>query len=197
MKIEIKQGDCLKKMREMGSDSVNSVLCDPPYGLKFLGKSFDDLGEGKQQREWHVQWLREAHRVLKEGGIIRAFSSSRTVHHLLGAMNDVGFCDVSVEIWWHKEGLPKSLNVSKTIDKQKGLKQPIIGYRPIAYSDSDCWGVPNKNGLSNGYMFGLGQVGIGGVRPVYGSVSPEAKAWEGFGSNLKPSFEPIVVGVKR
>ena len=197
MKLVLQNGDCLNLLAELSPNSVESVLCDPPYGLRFLGKSFDDLGEGSQQKGWHIQWVKEAYRVLKKGGVLRAFSSSRTVHHLLGAIMEVGFSEVSVDIWWHKEGMPKSLRVSKAIDKQKGFTQPIVGYRPIAYSDSDCWGVPNKSGVANGNMFGLGFVEVGGVRPVYGSVSEEAKQWEGTGSALKPSFEPIVVGYKK
>ena len=55
-----------------------------------MDKDFDDLGDGHQQIEWHVQWLEEAYRVLRYGGIIRAFCGTRTIHYLLAAMVECG-----------------------------------------------------------------------------------------------------------
>jgi hypothetical protein len=91
-------GDCVAKMKEMADESVDAVLCDPPYGLKFMNKDFDDLGEGKQQREWHVQWVKEAFRVLKPNGVMKAFGGTRTYQHLLAAMAEVGF-SVDLSVW--------------------------------------------------------------------------------------------------
>ena len=67
---------------------MDSVLCDP-YGLKFEIGDFDDLGDGRQQVDWHILWVREVHRVLKPDGVLRV--CSRTVHYLLAAMGECGF----------------------------------------------------------------------------------------------------------
>ena len=79
--LNLMNGDCVEKMKELEDNSVDAILCDPPYGLKFMNKDFDDLGEGKQQREWHVQWVREAFRVLKPNGVMKAFGGTRTYQH--------------------------------------------------------------------------------------------------------------------
>lgn len=97
--LTLMNGDCVAKMKELADESIDAVLCDPPYGLKFMNKDFDDLGEGKQQKEWHVQWVREAYRVLKPNGVIKAFGGTRTYQHLLAAMAEVGFKNLSLDSW--------------------------------------------------------------------------------------------------
>lgn len=99
MKATVLQGNCVDRLGEMESESIDSFVSDPPYGLKFMNKAFDDLGDGAQQREWHRQWLDQAFRVLKKGGVIKAFSGSRTYHHLAKAMYDAGFRELRVEAW--------------------------------------------------------------------------------------------------
>ena len=75
--VEIKIGDCVDRLKDLEDSSVDSIICDPPYGLKFM-KEWDDIGDGSQQREWHRAWLLEAHRVLKPNGVLKAFSGTRT-----------------------------------------------------------------------------------------------------------------------
>ena len=114
----LRGGDCVSLMAELKESSVSAILCDPPYGLKFFTsnkKGFDNLGEGKSQSEWHMRWLSESFRVLKKGGVIRAFSSNRTMHRLLFAMDAAGFSDVSVDQWLYVSGRPKSVDVAKSI----------------------------------------------------------------------------------
>ena len=122
------KGDCLEKMKEIESDSVKGVLCDPPYGLKFMDKAFDDLGEGRQQIDWHVGWLLEAYRVLEKGGVIRAFCGTRTIHYPVAAMAEVGFQSLSVESWNYVNAFGKPLTISKDLDRQEGNKREIIGW---------------------------------------------------------------------
>jgi site-specific DNA-methyltransferase (adenine-specific) len=108
-------------MADADPESIDAIVCDPPYGLRFMGKAFDDLGDGALQREWHVQWLRQAIRVLKPGGVIKAFGGTRTFHHMAAAMEDVGFVLVpgsELEAWTYGSGFPKSQNVEKVLRKQ-------------------------------------------------------------------------------
>jgi hypothetical protein len=78
----IHHGLCIDVMRTFEADSIDALVSDPPYGLKFQGAVFDNLGEGSQQREWHRQWAVEALRVLKPGAYALAFGGARTYHHL-------------------------------------------------------------------------------------------------------------------
>ena len=81
--IQIKIGDCSERLKDLEDNSVDAIICDPPYGLKFMSKGWDDIGDGAQQREWHRRWLSQAYRVLKPSGVLKAFSGTRTFHHLL------------------------------------------------------------------------------------------------------------------
>lgn len=119
--LTLMNGDCVAKMKELDDNSIDAILCDPPYGLKFMNKDFDDLGEGKQQKDWHVQWVREAYRVLKPNGVMKAFGGTRTYQHLLAAMAEVGF-EVSLIGWVYGSGFPKSLNISKKMDSSYAKK---------------------------------------------------------------------------
>ena len=122
--IEIKIGDCAERLKDLEDNSVDYIISDPPYGLKFMSKGWDNIGEGSQQREWHRKWLTEAHRVLKPNGVIKAFSGSRTFRHLIAMMEEIGFANLRVEAWSYGSGFPKSHNISKAIDTSLGA---IIG----------------------------------------------------------------------
>ena len=148
--MKILNGNCIDRMKEMDSNSIDAIVSDPPYGLKFMGKNWDDMGEGSSQRKWHEEWLKEAFRVLKSGGVIKAFSGTRTFHHLMGAMESVGFSDLRLEAWNYGSGFPKSLNIYKAIDKAEELVE----------------------------------------------TTPEAQQWRGWGTALKPAWEPICIGRK-
>ena len=93
------QGDNLESFAKIDNGTVYSIVCDPPYGLKFMAKDWDSIGEGADQREWHRAWLTEAYRVLKPNGVIKAFSGTKTFHHLVYTMQEVGFTQVKVEAW--------------------------------------------------------------------------------------------------
>jgi len=107
-----------------------------------MGKGWDDMGEGAQQREWHKAWLAQAYRVLKPNGLILAFNGTRTHHHLSMAMQVVGFTDLSLRCWSYGSGFPKSLNVSKSLEKtayarkEKAIKEALMakGFPTIVWS---------------------------------------------------------------
>jgi site-specific DNA-methyltransferase (adenine-specific) len=176
-------------MARITEGSVDAIVCDPPYGLEFMGKKFDSLGEGTKQQEWHAQWLRQAHRVLRPGGVIKAFGGTRTFHRLAAAMAEVGFQDIGLEAWTYSSGFPKSLNISKSIDKTLGKKRKVIGTRKSAFGNaeesetndgSNLWSKPSTKTIE-----------LTGE-----AVSDLAKKWEGWGTALKPAWEPICVGRK-
>ena len=181
--IEIKIGDCTERLKDLEDNSVDAIICDPPYGLKFLSKGWDDIGKGSQQREWHRKWLTEAHRILKPNGLIKAFSGTRTFHHLIAMMEEIGFSDLRVEAWAYGSGFPKSLNLSKALDKKNGTLK-IVGQ-----------GRAGKNAL--GQDSGYNKTYNPHTYDIVEANSEGAKTWEGWGTALKPAWEPICIGVKQ
>lgn len=105
-------GDCVEAMAAIEPESVDAVVCDPPYELGFMGKSWDSSGVAFDPKTWEA-----ALRVLKPGGHLLAFGGTRTVHRIAVAIEDAGF-DIRDQIaWMFGSGFPKSLDVSKGIDK--------------------------------------------------------------------------------
>lgn len=123
------------------ADSFDAVLCDPPYGLKFMGKAWD---HGVPSADiWTA-----VHRTLKPGAHILAFGGTRTFHRLACAIEDAGFGVRDCLMWLYGSGFPKSANVSKQLGKINGA---------------------------------------GGA----------TKLWQGYGTALKPAWEPIVLAMKK
>ena len=113
--FDLWHGDCIEVMRGLPADSVDSVVTDPPYELGFMGKGWDNSGIAYRVEVWA-----EALRVLKPGGHLLAFGGTRTAHRLACAIEDAGF-DIRDSIaWMYGSGFPKSLDVSKAIDKNNG-----------------------------------------------------------------------------
>ena len=207
MKATVLQGNCIDRLVEMEDESIGGFISDPPYGLRFMSKKFDDLGDGAQQREWHKKWLEQAFRVLKKGGVIKAFSGTRTYHHLVKAMSDVGFEQIRVEAWVYGSGFPKSHNISKAFDRiherETGEVGEVIGFTKGV-------GGENMNDIVNGKDVrttdddggkGVGAYGTGAKQvavdvPVREWVTEDAKTWDGWGTALKPAFEPVIIGYK-
>lgn len=168
-------GDCLVGMGLLEDSSVDSVVCDPPYGLSFMGKKWDyDVPS--------VDIWRECYRVLKPGGYLLAFAGTRTQHRMAVNIEDAGFEIRDMIAWVYGSGFPKSHNVSVSIDKlhghgNRGKAIPTAS----SYQASD---VEQENKLTSNPV------------PPYEAKSDDAKKWEGWGTALKPSLEPITVARK-
>ena len=116
-KQEIIQGDCLQVMRGMPENSIDFVVCDPPYGINFMNRQFDRF---KDQAAFNSEYWKEALRICKPGAMLAAFGGSRTHHHLMMALEQAGWEIRDVIMWIYGSGFPKSLDVSKAIDKRGG-----------------------------------------------------------------------------
>ena len=122
MGVSLRLGDCIDVMRGMPDASVDSIVTDPPYELGFMGKGWDKSGIANNVEMWA-----EALRVLKPGGHLLAFSGTRTYHRMVCAIEDAGF-EVRDQIGWaYGSGFPKSLDVSKAIDKRGGAQVAWFG----------------------------------------------------------------------
>lgn len=186
--VTVLLGDCLDRLRELPDNSIDSVVTDPPYGLGFMGKEWDALPPGRE-------WAEECLRVLKPGGHLLAFGGTRTWHRLAVAIEDAGFELRDSIAWMYGSGFPKSMDVSKAIDKQLGAERPVVGTRSRpkfakgrGHGRNDD-GSPVYRGVNGGH-----EGTIEHAQTVAGS--DEARQWQGWGTALKPAFEPIVVARK-
>jgi len=170
-------GDCREILRGLADNSVDSVVTDPPYELGFMGKKWDSTGIAYDVTVWE-----ECLRVLKPGGHVLAFGGSRTFHRMAVAIEDAGFEIRDSIAWMYGSGFPKSLDVSKAIDKAAGYQGEVIGTETVDV------------GIQGGSMH-AGRSQKLEEREIR-ELSSEAKQWEGWGTALKPAFEPIVVGRK-
>lgn len=178
-RVTLHLGDCREVMAGMPDNSVDSVVCDPPYELGFMGKSWDASGIAYDAAMWA-----EALRVLKPGGHLLAFSGSRTYHRMTCAIEDAGF-EVRDQIMWvYGSGFPKSLDVSKAIDKAAGATREVVGLSRFA----------SRRPNGTGGVHSVGIAGDGGSTTA--PATPDAHQWQGFGTALKPAHEPICVARK-
>ena len=120
MAFKIHNANCLDVLRQMPDNSVDAVVTDPPYGLSFMGKKWDyDVPS--------VEIWAECLRVLKPGGHLLAFAGTRTQHRMAVHIEDAGFEIRDMIAWVYGSGFPKSLDVSKAIDKHGGVSVAWFG----------------------------------------------------------------------
>ncbi len=108
-------GDCREVMAQLPPDQIHACVTDPPYELGFMGKSWDSTGVASTAATWEA-----VGRVLRPGGHLAAFAGSRTYHRIAGAIDDAGFEIRDMLLWMYGSGFPKSLDISKCIDKAGG-----------------------------------------------------------------------------
>jgi len=208
---QILLGDCLEVLRTLPDESVDSIVTDPPYGLGTHEPTVDEIllylqgsqlntGGDFMGHDWFIPspavW-RECYRVLKPGGHLLSFGGTRTFDLISLGLRAAGFENrdtvasqfgVTTLQWVHGQGFPKSLNVGKTLDKMAGAERKVIG---------------RKSDPRYQYEFrGTSAAPMGNVDPrrerqdhalLTEPATEEAKQWEGYGTALKPSWEPILV----
>ena len=172
-------GDALEVLKGIPADSFDSCVTDPPYGLGFMGKAWDKSGIANNVDLW-----REVLRVLKPGAHLLSFGGSRTYHRMACAIEDAGFEIRDQIMWIYGSGFPKSLDVSKAIDKAAGAVREVVGFDPVAAKRAAAVG-------TNAFGDYKGQTG-----DVTATATDAAKQWEGWGTALKPAHEPICVARK-
>jgi DNA modification methylase len=176
MIYEMHLGDCLQSMRAMPDNSVDSIVTDPPYGLSFMGKRWDYDVPG-------VGVWAECLRVLKPGGHLLAFAGTRTQHRMAVRIEDAGFEIRDLIAWVYGSGFPKSLDVSKAIDKAAGAEREVVGENPTFR--------PNTRGN--------GTDGFRDRRTEASITAPATEAarqWQGWGTALKPALETVTFASK-
>jgi DNA modification methylase len=158
-------------LRDCADCFFDSCVTDPPYGLNFMGKKWD-------YEVPKVEQFREIFRVLKHGAHILVACGTRTQHRMACAIEDAGFEIRDVITWHYGSGFPKSLDISKQIDKQSGAEREIVG--------DGKWNARKVNGSLSENSVGLTtQNDFKETKPA----TPEAKQWNGWGTALKPATE--------
>jgi DNA modification methylase len=188
MAFTIHHGDCRKVMATLDADSVDAVVCDPPYGLSFMGKGWDHGVPGEE-------FWTEALRVAKPGAHLLAFGGTRTYHRLACAIEDAGWEIRDCVMWVYGSGFPKSHDVSKAIDKAAGAERTM--------RINERWAERYPNGPGGNLNSGSDDQQYGQLNRVSGNplltsdpVTPAAQQWAGWGTALKPAWEPIIVARK-
>lgn len=216
-------GDCAEQMRTLADNSIDAIVTDPPYGLAFMGAKWDNFGgkscgndsieerkrKAKEYRETHkgcgnypnshsssptrdemanfqsamIPIFAEALRVAKPGAHLLAFGGTRTYHRLACAIEDAGWEVRDCIMWVYGSGFPKSMDVSKAIDKTMGAERPVVGQKT---GKSDIRGGKFVESVGKPYL----------TLDITAPATPEAAAWNGWGTCLKPAVEPIVVARK-
>lgn len=179
----IAHGDVLACLRELPSNEFDALLCDPPYGFRFMGKAWDyDVPS--------VDVWREALRVLKPGAPLVSFGGARTFHRIAIGIEDAGFELRDCLMWLYGKGFPKSQNIGLAIDKAAGATRAIVGTRTLT-------GNAALTTAEKGGTYGV-QVRSVPARevPVTAPATDLAQAWDGYGTALKPAWEPIILARK-
>lgn len=180
--IKVYNDDNINVLSNMEDNSIDSVVTDPPYGIGFMNKSWDEETPGKNVFE-------ECLRILKPGGFLLCFSSARTYHKTAIAIEDAGFEIKDQILWLYGSGFPKSMNIGKELDKKLGKDSEVVGKRKHpTLKDTDK--LEEQANAAHGENKWSREWYI--TKPV----SDLAKKYEGYGTNLKPAHEPIVMARK-
>jgi hypothetical protein len=187
--IQIYNGEILawsvqeaERIKSGKSAPYHAVLCDPPYGIAFMGKEWDDAGGPEAFQVSAKFWGQALKPLLHPGALVFLFAGTRMWHRLAAGMEDAGFHLWDTLMWLHGQGFPKAQDISKLIDKSIGAEQLIIGTKqkgssPLPGNHDGNWADGQKDGEYS----------------VSVSVSELGKPWAGHKTpQLKPAWEPVL-----
>ena len=188
--FELLKGDCLERIKEIQDASIDSIVTDPPYEIDFMGKGWDRSGIA-----YNVELWRECLRVLKPGGHLIGFCATRTIHGMTSAIEEAGFQIRDMIMWCFESGFPKSTAVDQQIDRKLGK----FDQRPVLKVNEMTEGNMKMALVSEN----ISTKGNGGYNDpnrsewaVTAPATPEAAQWFGWGTALKPSYEPAILARK-
>ena len=192
-------GDCRVSMAAMDASSVDAIVTDPPYGLASgPTTTLEDAqgGRGFMGKKWDrgvpgVTFWAEALRVAKPGAYLLAFGGTRAFHRMAVAIEDAGWEIRDCCCWVYGSGFPKSLDASKAIDRAAGAEREVVGSRPLTGN-----GKTMRSGFHQPDGTGAGETVKQETFNLTSPATPEASAWQGWGTALKPAWEPILMARK-
>ena len=188
MKPILHHGDCLEILPALEAESVDSIITDPPYGISFLEQNWDHGIPG-------TTFWKEALRVARPGAFLLAFGGTRTFHRLACAIEDAGWDIRDCIMWVYSSGFPKSLDVSKAMDKAAGAQRDVVGSAADFARDGSKRKTDKSHAKPHADQGGHGYKDRWSA-PVTVPKTEEAQKWSGWGTALKPAWEPIIVARK-
>jgi DNA modification methylase len=219
-KVTLHRGDCLEVLPLLEANSIDSCVCDPPYHLTSIVKRFGQpnsappkeyeeyahkgrnpykrTSTGFMGKQWdggdiafRPETWAEVLRVLKPGAHLIAFSGTRTYHRMACAIEDAGF-EIRDQIGWcYGSGFPKSHDVSKGIDRLAGAQREVVGTKRI-----DASAIYSNTGAIRCGICGNSRNGTSCTCELPRPTTESAIQWQGWGTALKPAWEPIVLARK-
>lgn len=171
---------------DISPNSIDAIVTDPPYELSFMGKSWDSAGVSFQKSTWI-----HCYNVLKPGGYLLAFGGSRTFHRIACAIEDAGFEIRDTIMWIYGSGMPKSMNLGIAIDKHNGVESKVVGTVDAPDFQDSGKQVKESIGIDK-RSFGQAE----NVKRKFVEIKEAQNEWNGWGSTLKPAYEPIIVARK-
>lgn len=185
----INEGECREVMRGMMAESFDSVCTDPPYEINFMGREWDNAGVAFDSDTW-----REVLRLLKPGGHLLAFGGTRTFHRLACAIEDAGFEIRDCVMYMYGSGFPKSLNISKALEKSGGDGSSYEGFgtalkpawEPVIVARKS---LEKRSVASNVIAYGTGAIDIDGCRVGVGNDVPASVSRGDGGTSLSGSVD--------
>ena len=193
--VEIYTGDCLEILPTLQQGQCTAVLTDPPYGLsdgptKYLGDA--GAGGGFMGQRWDhgvpgIPFWQAVAGVCRPGAYLLAFGGTRTFHRQAVAIEDAGWLIRDCLMWVYGSGFPKSLDLSKAIDKAAGAERVVVGIdqqwiKRTGYSSTSQTYTTSTFGSAEGQNAGK-------------ITTPAAHTWQGYGTALKPALEPITLAM--
>ncbi len=185
--IQIYQGDAREVLSSLDVEATACVT-DPPYGLAFMGRSWDDF-EPREYQDWCIEWGEIVMDALLPGAPVLAFSGTRTAHRLTCGLEDAGLVIRDRLAWMYGSGFPKSHDISKAIDKAAGAEREVVGESKYAANRTERDGSA-LNAAHDGSLTEEGR------RKITAPATDEAETWSGYGTALAPSHEPVILAMK-
>ncbi len=211
----IVETELIEWLKSYDRPRFHAVLSDPPYALisitkrfgkngsapaqegsdgrysrlsgGFMGQKWDGFDSLEHYQSWISEWAELLiEKALHPGAVCLFFGGTRTFHHLGVGLERGGFEIVDCLMWLHGQGFPKSHDISKGMDKAAGADREIVGRKKITglKPDRQNFGADDRSG-GKGMGFRAGDI------PITDPATPEAEHWDGYGTSLKPAFEPI------
>jgi len=209
-------GDCIEVMKTWPADFVDTIITDPPYGIRFMGKAWDGAdiektidskrrhtprtdshggysienrawAAGEYDRSpsanlafqmWCTEWAAAALRIAKPGALMLVSGGTRTFHRMTAGLEDAGWQIRDCLMWLYGSGFPKSLDISKAIDKAKGAERKDLG--PSPYAD--------KGRTANNHVYGEPTASV--AERVTAPATDLARQWSGWGTALACALMP-------
>lgn len=169
---KIYNGDMLDMLQVIKPESIDAIVCDPPYELGFMNKSWDSTGIAFKKETWQ-----NCFEVLKPGGYLLAFGGSRTYHRIACAIEDAGFEIRDCVMYLYGCGFSKSYNIGLAIDKKNGVESEVVG---VGKSGCNSRAYQSEKPTTAGNY----------------DIKKSQNEWQGWGTCLKPAYEPIIVARK-